>query len=423
MASTKKIGFAVSVIVLFMCVSVYSAWTEPIHLSELNSPDFVASRPRVSSDENIIYFVRNKNSSDKFYLWEAQKNAETGLYDQERVVSEIGRLGGQYIFGVWISEDRNRLYHCWADPHIYNGGWGRALSMATRSNSNELWNQTRHHNELQTDNSLSSVCLTSNELNIMWTSGPSGGVMTDIYTASRSSIEDSFSDICHATELEEIGAIRPYISADGLSIYFTITGDDGFENIWKGVRYLLDEPFEEFRPLRKVINMPETKSMRPCITPDGGALYFYRGAPDMDASEKGVYVSYWVETPMDTAVKNIRKAITMKKLAIKRVNASIAPETKAIRTIEEMLKDPDFGKSKKFDLIRAKARLEKSIQKQINERKELLAKIESLKLSIQLLLRENTGQDPGSNRKRPRHPIMFSKPAPSAVPGARAKMR
>jgi len=417
MTSKKQVGIVAAVFVLFMCVSAYSAWTEPIHLSELNGPEYVASRPRVSSDGNIIYFVRHKSSSDKYYLWEAQKNAETGLYGQERVVSEIGNMGGQLIFGVWMSEDSNRMYHCWSDYDILGlPGWERVISMAVRDNTSQTWQQTKSHFELQQSYIyLNSVSLTSDELHIMWTSRYQDEA-DKIFTASRSSVDDSFGDIRPATELDEIGAASPYMSADGLSVYFSIINDIGNPCIWKGSRDSLDAPFDNFKPLSNIINQSGVKAMSPCITPDDSKLFFYRRNPSIPAGNGGIYVSYWVDTPLETAVKNIRKAIAMKKMAIRKINASIAPETKAIRAMEEILKNHDLHKSKRRDTMKSKMILEQGIKKQIMAKKELYAKIEILKFSIKLLLREKTDDNNGhGNGGRPRTP----KPRPTVGPKRR----
>ncbi|MCF7954852.1 MAG: hypothetical protein K9M75_03520 [Phycisphaerae bacterium] len=413
MASKRQIGIVAAVFVLFMCVSAYSAWTEPIHLSELNDSEYIASRPSVSSDGGIIYFVRQKSSAGEYYLWETQKNEETGLYGQERVVSEIGRLGGMNIYGVWLSGDSHRMYHCWSDPDIPGDWeWGRVLSMAIRNNPGEAWQQTRHHPELQTDRLLNAVSLTSDELNIMWTSRNENDGIDIIFTDSRSSIDDSFSNIRPITELDEIGAVSPYMSADGLNVYFYIKNENGDPCIWKGRRDSLDESFGDFKILNDFINMPGTKNLHPCISSDGKALYFVRVSKEMDPAQMGVYVSYWVDTPLETAIKNIRKAIAMKKMAIRKINISIAPETAAIDTLKEMLKNPDLPAWKRRDVLKSKTILEQGIHEQIMERKGLFAKIEILKFSIELLLREKPEVDTG-NGTRPRTPIQLVKPRPA----------
>ncbi|MCF7954577.1 MAG: hypothetical protein K9M75_02130 [Phycisphaerae bacterium] len=420
MVSKKRVGIVAAVFVLFMCVSAYSAWTEPMHLGELNGPEFAATRPRVSSDGSIVYFVGKVGGVSN--LWEAQKNEETGLYGQKRAVSEIGNMDGELIYGVWLSEDSHRMYNCWSDYDILGlPGWERVISMAVRENSSQPWQQTKNHFELQQSHTyLSSVSLTSDELNIMWTAQPEDyqNVVPTIFTASRSSVEDDFSDIRPMTELDEIGANAPYLSANGLDVYFEVANDDGSFSIWKGRRDSLDEPFGDFKELSDIINMPGTKSLQPCITPDGKALYFYRGSKEMDPAQKGIYVSYWVDTPLETAIKNIRKAIAMKKMAIRKINISIAPETAAIQALEEMLENPDLPAWKRRDVMRSKIILEQGIHEQIMARKELFDKIESLKKSIELLLQEKPEVNTG-NGTRPRTPIQLIKPRPTVVPKLR----
>jgi len=382
MGSKKVMCFAAAVIVLSMCVSAQAGWTEPIHLTELNTPGYSPSWPAISSDESIIYFLRKANDGSQ-YLWEAQKNEDTGLYEQQRIVSEIGgSLGGKSIWGVWISEDSHHLYNCWTDPY---SGWKRFISMAVRNNSDELWQQTRKHSELQQGHKyLNAVSLTSDELNIMWSARFGDTDSDTVFTASRSSRNSDFSNIRAVTELDEIGADDPYMSADGLTVYFHIMNDDGFYEIWKGSRNSLAEPFGNFEPLDD-INRPGAHYCRPCITADGSALYFFRGAPSWEHSVKGIYVSYNLS---QLAVNNIRKAIAEKEAAIGKIDAAIDAETAAVEVIDEMLESENYGDQTKQDIVRAKRELLKGIQKQVSARKALEDSLEILNNSLAILLGE-----------------------------------
>lgn len=383
MESKRQMWFAAAVIVLSICVSAQAGWTEPIHLTELNGPEYSPDWPGISSDESLIYFRRQADEGAA-YLWEARRNEETGLYDEQRIVSEMGgSLNGKGIFGVWISEDSHRLYTCWSDPY---SGWKRRISMAVRNNPDELWQQSRHHNELQQGHvELNSVSLTSDELNVLWEALPSREAGTfKVFSASRSSINNSFSNIRHVTELDEIGAADPYMAADGLTVYFHIMSDDGFNGIWKGSRNSLEEPFGDFEPLSD-INKPGAHYARPCISADGSALYFQIGAPTMDPSEKGIYVSYNLT---QIAVSNIRKAIANKEAAIAKIDTAIDAETAAVEAIDAILESEDYGDTSKQDLIRAKRELLKGIQKQISAKKALQDSLEVLNHSLAILLGE-----------------------------------
>jgi len=422
MALKRRIGIVATVFVLFMCVSVYSAWTEPIHLSELNTIDDmgniqVATKPNISSDGLFIFFVRQVPfKSEKYYVFEANRDSQDDIFGSPRILNELGSRGN-YIASPWISYNGLRLYY--AQVEYYQGNWHRFIRMATRENLNSpQFSVAKKFTEIHPYTVDTSPSLTTDELNILWNAYNSGVIVT--YSASRSSINDSFSNILPVTELDEIGAVDPYMSADGLSVYFTIAGDNGLSNIWKGGRDSLDAPFGEFKCLSDVVNLDGIYNSFPCISPDGSTLYFNRGHRDMEPSKKGIYVSYWVETPLETAVKNIRKAIVMKKMAIRKINASIAPETKAIHAMEEILKNRDLHISKRRDTMKSKMILEQGIKKQIMAKKELYAKIEILKLSIELLLREKTDNNNGSgNGRRPRTPIQFSKPRPTVGPKIR----
>jgi len=287
MGLKKTILFAAAVVVLSMCVSAQAAWTEPVHLSELGTPSW----PAISSDGSIIFFLR-QDSNGTNYFWEAQINEETGLYDEPRIASEIGNMGGKEVYGVWMSEDSHRMYHCWCDSNVNGQGWGRTLSMAERNDSDELWQRTRNHDELQQGYyALDSVSLTLDELNIMWEALPYGGDTFEVFTASRSSKNSGFSNIRSVPELDYVGIKSPYMTANGLTVYFRIMNDDGFSEIWKGTRNTFQEPFGDFEPLDD-INRPGVNFSHPRITADGSALYFTRYGPDLEHSEIGIFVSY-----------------------------------------------------------------------------------------------------------------------------------
>ena len=70
---------------------------------------------------------------------------------------------------------------------------------------------------------------------------------------------------------------------------------------------------------------------------DGKTLYFFRGGRYLDPSLAGIYVSHWVDTPLETAIKNVREAIAQKEAAVEELEASIAPVLNAINAIDEML--------------------------------------------------------------------------------------
>lgn len=414
MATKTRTHVVAAFIIHFLCFGAYGAWTEPVHLSELNEPGFVTERPSVSSDGSVIYFVR-WNRGISYYLWEAQLNEETGLYEQQRVVSEIGRIGGQNIFGVWLSTDSKRMYHCWSDDDIIGlPGWERAISMAERNSSDVPWRQVKNHFELQQGhNYLSYVSLTSDELNIMWLSG-SNDIRKRVFTASRSSVNDRFSNIVPVTELDGLGDCYPFMSANGLSVYYTQKDDDGYLKIWKGSRESLDSTFGDFTPLSEVINTPGVHNTSACITPDGKSIYFYRVDPSKGPGQAGIYVSHWFDTPRQAAIKNTRKAIKVKESAVKAITAAIECETVSLESINYMLENNAYEGLNMNALIKAQQQIRLGITKQTNAQRELQKSLSALKESLALLVGEKKfvrakPQGQTSNKTRRRKEITINR--------------
>lgn len=361
--------------------SLLASWENPILLSELN--DFlggsVASRPLISSDENTIYFVRGA-SEVQLMFWEAKKNPQTGIFDQQRIVSELNELGGRNIFGAWISEDSLRLYYCADSSRAVNGKWGRNLRFAIRRDSDDKWVPYRLHSELQTDQYVSSVSLTADELNIMWTSSPDGG-QKQIFMASRPSLFHAFSGIQEMPDLEAIGAMSPYLSLDGLTVYFMRDYSTN-RQAWSGHRSSLNDTFDSFCPIDE-INALGNVFGNVCPSWDGNHAYYWQKQGVLgDLNAMGIFVSQWEDNSFADAVRNMQEAESDKEMALQLVQEASEKELKAQQILNalsteegQQLLDP-----KTLNVFNQKINQARSRQEQVI--KTLQASLTYLRLAI-----------------------------------------
>jgi hypothetical protein len=324
--------------VLCLCSLIsYASWQNPFFLSELN--DFqngcIATRPVVSSDENQILFVRHAPQGE-YYLWQAQKNFETGIYAQQRILSELSPIGGRNIFGVWLSKDSLRLYYCADDSKAANDRWGRNLLMAIRNSPEDDWTPVRKHLELQADQYLSSVSLTADELYIMWTAASIGGNEDKILIATRPSLLHPFANIHDVPELEAMGARSPRLSIDGLTVYFMRESGISENESWIGCRDSLDMPFTEFSPINE-INKSGFIYGNLCPSWDGKrAYYFQRQGESGDLNAAGIFVSEWIDDSYGDAVRNLQEAIADKEMAMQLVYGASEKELKAQQILNSL---------------------------------------------------------------------------------------
>ena len=275
--------------------------------------------------------------------------------------------------------------------------------MADRNDPNSFWVPTTIFDEIHLDTKDANPSLTEDELNIIWTTREIGGEHRT-YTASRSSITESFSNVSEASQLTEMGASSPYFSPDGLMVYFTILNDDSVFELWTGVRASLDEPFGDFLPM-DAINQPGIHFSSPCISPDGSVLYFVKGGPDMEQMDKGIYVSYWVETPYEAAMRNLEEATEAKRQARLLLDEAVEKEIAAIKALREVdSEDLPDGVTKK-QLRRARIAIYQALQRQFIARKNICQALDYLAKALEVLdatwveeTCENDGQ--GESRSR-----------------------
>ena len=341
MVISKKVSLFFCISFLSCSIISFSYWAEPVLLSELNgvNPPVSAGAPCIASDGMSIFFSRKTTPGvfSSTMIFEAWKDDADGLFVNSKALTEL--YNGDFISDPWISEDGLRLYYVEIEYSSVLRRHARLLKMATREDIGLDWRTIRSHPELclrPLGNICSCVSLTADELTILWYSRDSEGLVpSKVMVASRPSIDHDFSDIQEVPELNDFNALCPYLSADGLMVYFSRINPDGFYDLWQGSRASLDEPFGDFAAV-EALNQPTTHSLNPCVSPDGQSLYFVYGGPDIDIADKGIYVSHWIDPPFDIAVRNLDEAIALKEQATEMVDLAMEKEAQALEILASL---------------------------------------------------------------------------------------
>lgn len=361
MRITRLIQFiVVCLFISFIFSPVFAYWDNPVFLSELNDYQnhYAATNPVVSSDESIILFSRHYPGYN-YSLWEAKQNSDTGLYEQQRRLTEL-KNNGANLFGCWLSEDKLRLYYAAPDPS--NLGWSlRPIWMATRNTVDDTWHTVKRHNELEIEALQVNCSLTTDEKLIMYESvDQAGTTVRRIFTASRDSINSSFSNLQEHYELEALGAAIPQMSRDGLTVYFKVVNDSGYTEAWEGTRNSLDEPFSNFSPLEDINTLTETYTGTPFPSWDGQKLFFFQMQ-----DETGIFVVHWVDPPEVVVDLNLSDAIAQKQQIIEDLQATIAMEIDTLEILRTLQSMTHKGSNAFHAIQKTEIQIRKSLQDEI----------------------------------------------------------
>lgn len=275
----------VSILFLSVCSPVFSGWSEPVLLEQLNNAQTGknAYTPHLSSDGLTLYFSR-KNSSNTTQLVEAYRTTTDGTFGSERILSEFP--DNKHVTAPWVSQDGLRLYYT-----RYTGStWNYMIHMAFRDSVDDHW--TRVSSQISglemwdihyQDKNDATPTLTSDELTMFYRSARSGTYA--IWMATRSSIVDTNDNFVEFTnpvmipELSDIGqTAEPCILPDGLTIYFTAIKDGAsVYDIYRATRDSLDQTFTN---IEKVLIPGQSNNITFYVTPDESEIYFSAGWSD-----------------------------------------------------------------------------------------------------------------------------------------------
>lgn len=386
----SRSGIFISLCVLG-CVSVSLAgWSPPIFLSELNDPSTgtVATRPTVTEDQLCILFLRNG------YLWEASRNSIDEMFSEQRIVSELG-YDGDGILYAWVSPDGLRLYYNKAkkDGKI----WKDSLFLAVRNDRSELWTEVRELDDLHLYMTRDKQpSLTADETVIMWISDR-GRDDHDyiIWMADRPSPVNPFENLREVSELNDFGAEGPFLSADGLTVYFSLLKDDtGSRELWKGSRESREDFFGNFEPLEE-INQWGATTISPWVSPDQRTIYFFQRWGEVgDTTKMGICMSTWTLDPRDTVIGNLEEAIELKERAIDLMDRAREKETRAFSGIGDLLCGDDLNPQDKRVFWQARIQILQAMTRQVLAKIQIRSALRKLTAVVELLLADPSQSEP-----------------------------
>lgn len=369
---------------LIVNLSLFSLakWSEPVLLGELNDLTEVqpATEPGISADGLSLLFTRQIPSKGGYYVIEAARETTESAFLDQTVLTNLGKKPGGYIANPRLSQDGLRLYY--VEARVYQSKYQNLICMASRQTVQDNWSLSRIHTELHSIERDSSPSLTADELTIMWMeSDPDVTTETAVYMATRSSISSPFGNIRKVEELTEIQALDPFMSSNGLSVYFVLMNPEGYYQLWKGTRESFDMPFSDFEPLED-INQSDMNFRHPCCLPDESAIYFFCGAPWLNQTYKGICVSYWVSDPYLVALMNLYEAKELKEKAKESIDKAIEREMEAAKALASIQKnDLPEGISPK-DIRLARTNILHALQRQIIARMNLRASLEFINKAL-----------------------------------------
>jgi streptogramin lyase len=210
--------------------TVTSSFTTPQALG-LNNP-YTALFPRVTSDELTLYYVFYASSSSGGDIYVTTRSSVAVAFAPGAAVAQVNQADEGDVF-VW--RDGQALYF------VSNRAGGAGLydiyTAVRRPDGSFATPQAV--SELNTTSWESSPVVTQDGLRIYWgskrTDGNAAGD-SDVWTATRASTADPFSNLARVTELNTSYAESPsWISSDGCTIYIITTrpGGPGGQDVWQ----------------------------------------------------------------------------------------------------------------------------------------------------------------------------------------------
>lgn len=395
----KKVGLNTLLSFLVFCACTASAqWSAPQLLFELNNVDagIGAYNPFISPDSNRIYYIQADAAGAPWTpiwkttkIYEASRNQPDEPFVLQRVATEL--YGGDHMGDPWVSADGLRLYYVQIEYRY--GRWHRFLKMAIRDDIGERWRPYKAYENLSRFSSMnvcSQISLTSDEKVILWMGYDTTSGLFKIFTASRPSVFHDFSNITELVELTEFEARDPYLSPDGLTVYFAARGENNHNSLWMARRSCLEDAFDHFEPL-DAINQYGRVTFDPCVSADGLALYFvqYQSSDINFGYNAGIFVSYWLdepESPYTATVKMLQEAMSEKTQALTLLDSANEKEQQAYMALLRLPPSAFPTDFRPRDRVQARILVLQSIAKQKISRHHLAKAIVDLGRALKLFV-------------------------------------
>jgi len=271
-------------VLLVLCPTASSDWTEPVPLTEVNT-NYHDKSPFLSFDGLTLYFcIENGPWGWTTRIYQATRTEPAGPFTTVEEISTLN-ISGAHVADPWVSPDNLRMYYCRT-----GGGRGR-LMVTTRASTNDPWLPGVEISELSALGNVYTPSLTENELTIVFCgdSLPGGQGGLDVWIATRPNTTSPFNNVRNLAEINSSAADgHSSISPDGLTLHFlSDRNSSGIGQLFKATRESLDAPFGILEHL-SFFDSPGSSLGYPFLSSDGKAFYFAK----VDGQPADIYVSY-----------------------------------------------------------------------------------------------------------------------------------
>ncbi|MCP4453253.1 MAG: hypothetical protein GY809_17470 [Planctomycetes bacterium] len=161
---------------------------------------------------------------------------------------------------------------------------GKDIWIARRSSVSEPWEEPVNLGAtINTEHDDEVPCLSADGLTLYFSSTrPGGHGESDLYMSTRATLGDDWQEptpLGPSVNGPE-GDFYPFVSVDGLTLYFTSDREGGYgkTDTWVSTRTTVDDPWGEPVNLGPEINSSD-HDLCPCASPDGQTLFFQSQRP------------------------------------------------------------------------------------------------------------------------------------------------
>ncbi len=224
---TNILHLSTVVLIVLAVFGIASAWTTPVLVSEVSS-QYSEGWVTISSDNLTLYFGRSGTPNHYFnQTYKATRTTPSDSFSNVTRINELAYSGG-HVNNSRISPDNLHMYYWRTEPDGVSGTW--RIKESTRATTSSLWGTPQNLTELNNLGQAGNPKLSADELSVVFNIFPYGNQTGSLYTASRSTISSSFTNIRTLSELNTADVRAQYLSTDGLMLYFARNDSGVYHN-------------------------------------------------------------------------------------------------------------------------------------------------------------------------------------------------
>jgi Tol biopolymer transport system component len=217
--------------------SVDEPWGPPVNVFALNTPG-TDQAPALSRDDHYLFFATDRpGGRGGLDIWVSRRENIHDDFDWETPVpiteinSSVNDAGPAYFEN---DEGRPQLYFQSQRP----GGAGLADFYQTEQQEDGTWSAPQRVAELSTPFQEQRPSIRFDGLEIVFTSTRPPSVGFDLWVSTRASVTDAWSQPVRLNINSPQGDTGPYLSGDGMTLYFTSDRAGGFGggDLWVSTR-------------------------------------------------------------------------------------------------------------------------------------------------------------------------------------------